>query len=424
MHSLPSGSSIAIVGGGAAGIVSAYLLSRQHTVTIFEANHYLGGHTSTVVLPDGPDAGTAIDTGFIVLNDKNYPRMHEFLRQLGVATRFSDMSFSFYDVASDFQYAGTTINGLFAQRKNLLSPKFFGFLAGLCSFCLDAQKELVAGVKNETLGAYVRRKGVSQFVIDNYLLPMGAAIWSAPLDEIMEFPAESFLRFFKNHGLLSLTNRPRWQTVVEGSHSYVKAFTKAFNGEIKLNSPVKTVRRSDREVSVVLSDGSSQQFDYVVIASHADQALRLLAEPSEEERTLLSPWRYQLNQTVLHTDASLLPSLRRSWASWNYVRYRDISQDSPVSVSYWMNLLQGLKTRQDYFVTLNGTSRIAPERIIAQFDYTHPVYTQAAIDTQPKLASLNGRQRTFFCGSYFGYGFHEDAISSAVALGQECGISL
>jgi len=416
---------VAVIGGGVAGIVAAHILQRRHEVTLFEQNDYLGGHTRTIVLTEGPDAGTAVDTGFIVLNDHTYPTFHRFLAQLEVPVRFADMSFGFHSEPDNLQYAGTSLNGLFAQRSNLLRPAFWRMLWDIRGFCQNARRDLREGrLAGETLGEYVRRGGYSRAFLDHYLLPMGGAIWSASSGKMLEFPAAALIRFFENHGLLSLKNRPRWQTVVNGSHTYVRKFLEGFRGTVHLACPVLGIRREANGVQVRLGDGSVQHFDKAVVAAHADQALRMLEDPSPEEQRLLGVWSYSVNHTVLHTDPRVMPSNRRAWASWNYTRERPGGSETPVSVTYHMNRLQGLTTRRDYFVTLNRHQAIAENLILQEMEYTHPQFTAASMATQAELPSLNGPRNTYFCGSYFGFGFHEDAVKSGVAVARAFGLEL
>ncbi|SHJ04177.1 Predicted NAD/FAD-binding protein [Malonomonas rubra DSM 5091] len=424
-HAMSDKMKIAVVGGGVAGIVSAYLLQQKHQVTLLEQNHYLGGHTNTVEIDQGPDAGLAVDTGFIVLNDATYPLFQKFLARLGVATRDAEMSFGFQCLQSGLVYAGNDLNGLFAQRRNLVSPSFFQFLLEIGRFSKQAREDLTAGkIPDITLGQYLKCGNYSRFMIDNYLLPMAAAIWSTPALRAADFPAEAFLRFFKNHGLLSFRKRPQWKTVVGGSFSYVKAFRESFGGEIRLNAGVEKVFRENGTVRLQFADGHSKRFDRVIIATHADQALQLLGDPSTDEERLLAPWEYQLNHTVLHTDASLLPPQRSAWSAWNFTRESSSSDEKPVYVSYYMNLLQGFSAQQHYCVTLNRRQGFDPETVIAEFDYHHPQYSFASLATQKNLPSLNGQNNSWFCGSYFGYGFHEDAVRSAVAVGKDFGVEL
>lgn len=417
--------SIAIVGGGVAGIVSAYLLQSKYHVTIFEQNSYLGGHTNTVEVTQGPDAGMAIDTGFIVLNNKTYPLFEKFLSRLGVRTRNSEMSFGFQCEQTGLVYAGNNLKGLFAQKRNILNPRFYQFLFEIARFNRNARRDLSTQViPHITLGEYLKLGHYSDFMVNNYLLPMAAAIWSTPTLNAADFPAQAFLSFFKNHGLLSFVDRPQWKTVEGGSFSYVKAFVQQFNGEIRLNAGVESIARRNSGVELKFSDGTSRRFDKAVIATHADQALQLLAPPTEEEQRLLSAWQYQNNYTVLHTDSSILPQQSAAWSAWNFTRSAQGDASQPVFVTYYMNLLQGIKTTYHYCVTLNRHQKFQQGSVIAEFDYQHPQYTFASLETQAELPSLNGKNSLWFCGSYFGYGFHEDAVRSAVAVGKDFGVTL
>ncbi|HQH26010.1 MAG TPA: FAD-dependent oxidoreductase [Oligoflexia bacterium] len=420
--------SVAVVGGGVAGIVSAYLLDRAgYDVTLFEKNNYLGGHTKTVVLEQGPDAGLAVDTGFIVLNDQTYPLFHRFLRGLNVVVRFSDMSFGYYCSQTNFCYAGTSLSGLFAQRRNLFSARFYRMLRDIRRFSADALTALEDGrAAGKSLGEFISGGGYSSWMVQRYLLPMAAAIWSAPFQGIEHFPAESFFRFFKNHGLLSLENRPRWQTVVGGSYSYVTAFAKIFRGRIYLGQPVAGVARDERtgRIRVRLSGGEVMSFDRLIIAAHADQALAVLEDPSPHEARLLGLYAYQRNTGALHTDPTVLSPLRRAWASWNYTQSVSERADRPVFVTYHMNRLQGFKASRDYFVSLNPAHNFEPEKVLEHLDFEHPVYTMENKAAQPELAALNGWRGTYYCGSYFGYGFHEDAVRAAAAAVRDFGVEL
>ncbi len=418
------GQKIAVVGGGVAGIVAAHLLQRRHEVTLFEQKDYLGGHTHTVEIVTGPDAGLAVDTGFIVLNDATYPLFQRFLADLEVATRPSEMSFGLHCRQTGLLYAGTDLRGLFAQRSNLFRPTFHRFLAEIARFCKEACIDLDQGsAAGMTLGRYLEAGRFSAYMIDNYLVPMAAAIWSTPTAQIADFPAEPFLRFFRNHGLLSLRNRPQWRTVVGGSHAYVKAFLERFRGRVHLNSRVQKIRRAPDRVTVALTD-ASHAFDQIVVATHADQALRLLENPSPLEERLLSPWTYQKNHAVLHTDASVIPKQKHARAAWNFTREKDHGRERPVFVTYYMNRLQGLTAQRDYCVTLNREGGYRPGTVIAEMAYHHPLYTFESMATQAQLPRLNGERRTRFCGSYFGYGFHEDAVRSGAAVAKDWGDSL
>jgi predicted NAD/FAD-binding protein len=415
---------LAVIGCGVAGLTAAHLLQRRYDVTVFERNDYPGGHTHTIVIPDGPDAGVAVDTGFIVCNNRTYPLFHRLLDQLGVRLRDSVMSFSYHDEDSGFHYSGGSLNGLFAQRRNLFRPTFWRMLLDIRCFCRTAGAALAANtVPAITIGEYLQQGRYSREFVDWYLVPMMAAIWSAPPAETTAFPAAALLRFFRNHGLLSLRDRPTWQTVVGGSHAYVQAFVKQFAGTLRLSCPVRAVRRAEQGVVVTTADGETV-FDDVVIAAHADEAVALLADPSPEECRLLGPWRYQNNRVVLHSDIGVLPPTRCAWASWNYSREPAADATRPVSVSYYMNLLQGLSAQRHYCTTLNRCRPVLPASVVRELDYAHPVYSFASMGTQAELASLNGVRHTYFCGSYFGYGFHEDAVRAGAAVGGLLGVEL
>ena len=407
---------LAVIGGGVAGIVAAHLLRHQCQVTLLEQGPYLGGHTHTIVIPSGPDAGTPVDTGFIVFNQAAYPHFVSFLEELGVASRPTEMSFSCYCQASGFLYAGNNLQGLFAQPGNAWSPRFYHFLWEIVRFCRLGQTDVERGEDLGSLDDYIRRHRFNPFMVDNYLRPMAAAIWSTPTAEVTAFPALAFLRFFKNHGLFALWNRPRWRTVVGGSHSYVQAFAKTFPGEIRLDAGVRRVLRDDQGIALRFADGREERYDQAVIACHADQALRLLGDPSAEERRLLGPWTYEENHTVLHRDEGVMPPRKAAWASWNFRRQQLGNHVQPAYVTYWMNLLQGLRCRNNYLVTLNRPDDYDEIRVVARMLYHHPCYSQASMATQDELPSLNGVNRTWFCGSYFGYGFHEDAVRSSYQM--------
>ena len=416
------GLNVAIVGGGVAGITAAFLCQQKHRVTIFEKNNYLGGHTNTVVVNEGEDTDIPVDTGFIVLNDKTYPLFHRLLRLLDVPVRYSDMSFSFYSEIENFYYAGTSLNGLFAKRQHLVSPRFYRFLFEIRRFSKLALKALAEDqLKEKTMNEFNLEHKISADLERFFVIPMAAAIWSTPANQILNYPAKSFLRFFHNHGLLSLKDRPRWQTVVGGSHAYIKAFKRVFNGTIHLNTAVNGAVRKDGKVQLELSDSPTQHFDAVIFATHADQTLKILRDPCDIEQRALGAWQYQLNHTVLHHDTRLLPPKKSGWASWNYFEFDAGSSQNELVLTYDMNRLQGLQAKRRYCVSLNASGRIDPAKIVREINYYHPVYNVAAWRSQDTLKKLNGKRSSWFCGSYFGFGFHEDAVRSAVAVGERFG---
>lgn len=418
----PSVKTIAVIGAGAAGLTAAYLLNNRYQVTLFEKNDYLGGHTNTIVIPDGPDAGTAVDTGFIVFNDRNYPTLLKLFERLGIQGQASDMSFGVHVPAVNLQYSSYMPRGLFAQKRNFFRPFFWRMLCDIKRFNQKALADLQADcLGDQPLGQYLSEGGYEKSFMDYYLIPMGAAIWSTPCEEMLKFPAATFLRFFYNHGLLALKGRPQWMTVPGGSHSYVKVIRKTLEGKFRTQLPALGVKRFADRVEVRSARGV-ETFDAAVLALHADEAYRLLEDPDEEESRLLGAWTYFRNRAVLHWDESLMPPNRAAWASWNY--RREPQGDIPATLTYDMNRLQSLKTKRHYFVSLNSRSPIDPGRVIREIDYMHPCYTRISVETQRELPRLNGRRNTVYCGSYFGYGFHEDAVKSAVKAAEFFGVSL
>ena len=392
---------IAIVGAGIAGNVAARELHRAgHDIAVFEAARHIGGHTHTHALH-----GLAIDSGFIVFNERTYPNFVRLLATLGVDSQPSSMSFSVRNDLSGLEYNGASLGQLFAQRRNLLRPSFYRMLADILRFNREAPRLLAAGAET-ALGEYLRANRYSGAFVRDYLVPMGAAIWSTDPARMLGFPARFFVRFFASHGMLSLDDRPQWRVVRGGSARYVDPLVAPFRHRIRLETPVRSVRRIP---GGVVLDG--ERFDYAFLACHADQALAMLADPSGAEREVLGAIGYQENEAVLHTDTSLLPRARRAWAAWNY---HVLPGASRVALTYNMNLLQGLRARETYCVTLNRTRDIAPERILKRLVYHHPLFTPAAVAAQARQRELNGARRTFYCGAYWRFGFHEDGVVSAL----------
>ncbi len=399
---------IAVIGGGIAGIAVSHLLSGRAEVTLYESNNYLGGHTYTHQLSE--DLG--IDTGFIVFNRKTYPNFCRFLYQLGVESQESDMSFGYHCQRSGLQYGGHDLATLFAQPTNLFHPTFLRLVIDMLRFNQVARHSLQRGTVTGSLGDFVAQVGLSRYFLHHYLTPLGASLWSAPADKMAEFPADTYLRFFANHGLLDLQDRPLWRTVKGGSSRYVEAFLRKFRGTVELSAKAEKVG-FDRERPWVRVGGSRQTFDHVVLATHADQALALLEQPDPLQRELLAPWNYSTNSITLHTDSSVMPPLRKIWSSWNYVRRQ--GSESRVTMTYYMNRLQNLDTPKHYFVTLNDDS-IRPGFVLTRRVYSHPQFDQGSAAVHARLPELNGHPNLSFCGSYFGYGFHEDAFASAVSV--------
>lgn len=414
---------IAVIGSGAAGLTAAYLLNARYEITLFEKNDYLGGHTNTLTIPDGPDAGTPVDTGFIVYNDRNYPTLLRLFERLGIKGQPSDMSFGVNVPSINLQYSSYVPDGLFAQKRNYFRPVFWRMISDILRFNKEATADLMSErLGDQTLGSYLRKGSYSRPFMDYYLIPMGAAIWSTPCGQMLDFPASTFMRFFHNHGLLGLKGRPSWMTVPGGSQSYVKVIRRELEGKYRVSLPAEKIKRTPDAVFVTTSKGT-ESFDFAVVAAHADEAYRLLSDPDADEARLLGPWTYSKNRAILHWDESVMPSSPKAWASWNYHRDSE-APSAPVSLSYHMNRLQSLKTRRQYFVSLNLSKLPERPKIIREIDYMHPVYTPAALRTQKELPGLNGRRRTYFCGSYFGYGFHEDAVKSGMQAAGVLGVTL
>jgi predicted NAD/FAD-binding protein len=413
---------IAVIGGGIAGMMSWYLLRRQHQVTLFEAGSYLGGHTATVdVTVGGRDY--AVDTGFIVFNNWTYPLFNRFIAELEVPFQHTTMSFAVTDRVADFEYNGNNLWSLFAQKRNLLRPSFWRMLRDIVRFNKIA-KQAVADNSTDLdlpIDAFLQKHQLGTYMRDKYLLPMGAAIWSAGLTAMPEFPLRFFLQFCNNHGLLNINDRPQWAVIKGGSRQYVQAMlAKCGHDGIRLNSPVAQVRRFDDSVEIMLADGSTEHFDQVVFACHSDQALKMLADATAAEQQVLGGIAYQDNDVVLHTDIRLLPKRKAAWAAWNYLLGADAATQA--TLSYNMNMLQGLSSDHTFVVSLNASGQIAPEQILRRFTYAHPVYNNSTVQSQSRRAEINGHHRSYFCGAYWYNGFHEDGVRSAVDVAAMLGV--
>ena len=416
---------IAVVGAGVAGLTAAYILQRRHTITLFEKSAQVGGHTNTIVIPSGPEKWTPVDTGFVLLNDRDYPLFHQLLHQLEIPIRPSDLTFGYSDEKTGLQYSRGGFNGLFAQRFNLFNTSFLLMLREIHWFNKKAKRDLDAGLLGEaTLEEYLADGGFSRNFSHDYLLPLGSAVWLSSIKELKEIPAGLFIRALDLQGFLTPRNKPRWQTVVDGSHSYVRALLKKSVMRVKVADPVEEIDRRNNQVKIKTRSGKEEIFDKVVMACHADEALGLLTEPTEEEQRLLSAWRYEKNFAVLHTDQDVLPPLRRAWAAWNYIREKETTMSEPASLTYHMNRIQGLETPTQYFVTFNRVRPIPEKYVLKEIYFTHPIYNKNAVETQKELPTLNVVNHAYFCGSYFGAGSHEDAVRSAAAVGRAFGLEL
>ena len=410
---------IAIIGGGVAGLAAAWGLHEQHETVLFESADWLGGHTHTIdVELDSRDPGErhfAVDTGFIVFNDNTYPHFIRLLEQLGIRGQATDMSFSVSN--RGLEYASHSMNGLFAQRRRMLSPTHLGMIREILRFNAKAQT-LIGSNDSRTLSEYLQEEGFSSHFSENYLFPLCAAIWSASLQDAALFPAEHFARFFNNHGLLQVSNRPQWRVVPGGSRSYVEALKQRLSTDIRLQTPVLAVKRESDHVNVQDISGT-HSFDCVIFACHSDQALRLLQDPSKQEQAILSKLPYSDNDVVLHTDTRLLPKNRNAWASWNFACAEDTSQAA--AITYHMNRLQGLKAPVEFCVTLNQSERIDPQKVLGRYQYAHPVYTQESNAARARRDEINGKNRSWYCGAYWFNGFHEDGARSALDVAQALG---
>lgn len=414
---------IAIIGSGISGLTCAYLLSKKHHVTVFEKNDYVGGHTATVDIVHNHKE-YAIDTGFIVFNDRTYPNFNRLLQQLGIERQATEMSFSVHNRDSGFEYNGHGINALFAQRSNLFSVQFWRFIVEIIRFnklCKRLYQQDSID-EQQKLGQFLNQHGFSDFFSQHYILPMGAAIWSTSLKEMETFELKFFIQFFYNHGLLNITDRPQWYVVPGGSRSYVNKILSHLKQPVQLKSDIRAVKRTEQGVVIEMQEGETQHFDEVIFSCHSDQALALLADPTDEEQRILSAIPFSRNEVVLHTDINLLPKRKLAWASWNYMLHQENTR--PACVTYNMNILQGLNDSTTFCVTLNQSSDIEPDKVIRRFVYHHPVLNSQSVAAQKQREQICGKNQTHFVGAYWYNGFHEDGVRSALDVTQRFGVSL
>jgi uncharacterized protein len=411
---------IAIIGSGISGLTCAHLLHDKHEISVFESDSRIGGHTATkdIVLND---RHYAIDTGFIVFNDWTYPNFIKLMSDLGVASQPTSMSFSVVNESTGREYGGSRIAALFAQRRNWFNPKHWLMLRDIVRFNREANLALQNGILSDgmTLREYLKINAYSDVFRDNYLIPMGSAIWSTSLQDMLDMPVLFFVRFFRNHGLLSIKNRPQWRVIQGGSISYLAPLSKGYEQNIRLNAKIRQVERSHDQVRLTMSDGVIETFDQVVFACHSDQVLRLLIDYSDDEQEILGSIPYAENEVVLHTDERLLPKRKAAWSSWNY---RIIgSKLRPPVLSYNMNILQGIDSEHTFVVTLNATDRIEPARILGRYYYSHPQFNLDSVQMQQQWQKINGVNRTWFCGAYWRNGFHEDGCVSGIRVANQLG---
>jgi predicted NAD/FAD-binding protein len=407
---------IAIIGSGISGLTSAFLLSKKHRVTVFEKKDYIGGHTATKQV-QSTQGLLNIDTGFIVFNERTYPNFLGLLDEIGVKKQNTEMSFSIQNPKTGLEYNGHNLNTLFAQRRNIFNPKFWFFIREIIRFnklCIQNHEQGMDDLEL-TLGEFLVKNHFSEAFCENYILPMGAAIWSSSLNEMENFQLKFFINFFHNHGLLNIKNRPQWFVIPGGSNQYIEPLISRFKNRIELNTSIKTIMRSDNKVDIYLESGEVKRFDEIVFACHSDQALKLLGDPTQQEQSILGDMAYKPNNVILHTDKTLLPKKVNAWASWNYLLGG--TRDSAASVTYNMNILQGLNTDQTYCVTLNQKDKIDPNKIIQEFEYDHPVFTNSSLKAQQRREEICGQNHTHFTGAYWYNGFHEDGVRSAVDVG-------
>ena len=413
---------LAIVGSGISGMAAAWFLHRRFDITLFEQNDYVGGHTNTVTIEEG-NRKVPVDTGFMVFNHVTYPLLTRLFKELEVETEATDMSFSVQHRPSNLEFNGGNLDLLFVQRRNLLSPRYWRMLFSIDRF----NKEAIPAINDPrwadfTLAQYIQSRGYGSDMLDRYLIPMSSAVWSTPPEEMLDFPAMTLLRFWHNHGFLGLDKRHQWFTVTGGSKNYAEKLTAPYQDRIRRNRKVIGVKRSQKSVELTFAEGTGETFDKIILASHADQSLAMLSDPTEQESRLLREFRYQPNTATLHTDESFMPRIRRCWASWNYRLDTTEVGDERATIHYWMNNLQPLPVAQPFIVTLNPGRAPDPNLVYDTYMFEHPIFDTAAIHNQNKIDMIQGYNRLWFCGAYQRYGFHEDGIGSAVKMAQRMGI--
>ena len=414
---------IAIVGSGISGLTTAYLLDKEYEVTVFEKNDYVGGHTATVDVTHKGQS-YAIDTGFIVFNDRTYPNFNKLLNRIGISRKPTEMSFSVHNRNSGFEYNGHGINALFAQRRNIVRPAFWKLIFEIIRFnrMCKALYHSDNITPKETLGKFLCDNGFSSFFSEHYILPMGAAIWSTSLNEMMSFELRFFIRFFYNHGLLNITDRPQWYVIPGGSRSYVEVIQNQLSKPVQTGVDIHSIARDEQGITVKLESGVNQRFDEVIFACHSDQALALLEDSSDKEQEILGGIPYSRNEVVLHTDTNLLPKRKLAWASWNYML--DGNNTRPSCVTYNMNILMGLKSESTFCVTLNQTEAIDKDKVVRSFIYHHPMLNTDSVLVQQRRSEINGKNHTHFVGAYWYSGFHEDGVKSALDVTESFGVFL
>ena len=417
---------IAIIGSGISGLSSAWMLNKKHDITLFEKNATLGGHSNTASI-NYHDNRIDVDTGFIVFNFKTYPNLKAFFELLGVEIQKSNMSFGIKDLDSGFEYSGNDLGGLFAQKKNFFNLKYLKMLRDILKFNKNAIKLIesksvnIDSIKNQTLGKFIDDLKLGDYFKQYYLFPMAGAIWSCPLELIKNYPAKTFLQFFYNHGLLTVTNQPQWYSVKGGSKEYVKKMSASFKDKIKLNSNIVTSTQSGEKIILTDDKGEKYEFDHVIFASHADQTHAIIADKTKDEEDILSKIKYSKNTAFLHKDQNQMPKKKKAWASWVYLSKQN---ENKVSLTYWMNNLQNISDKNPLFVTLNPIEKIKEANIFGIFDYEHPVFDYEAIQSQENLHKIQGKRNIWFCGAWTKYGFHEDGLNSAIKVAKEFGVEM